>query len=91
MRDLVRAAHLDSMVRQPHHSVKECDRGTPVTPTDVLPTTLTVAQAAKILGIHERTAYRAVRNGSIPSYRVSERRIVVPRELCSRSSPARTV
>lgn len=49
-----------------------------MTPTDVLPTTLTVAQAAKILGIHERTAYRAVRNGSIPSYRVSERRIVVP-------------
>ena len=61
-----------------------------MTPTDVLPTTLTVAQAAKILGIRAHRLPGSAER-SIPSYRVSERRIVVPRELCSRSSPARTV
>jgi excisionase family DNA binding protein len=41
------------------------------------PLTLTVEQAAKLLGIGRSTAYELVRTGDIPSLRLG-RRIVVP-------------
>lgn len=41
------------------------------------PLTLTVDQAAKILGIGRSTAYELVRSGDLPSIRL-RRRIVVP-------------
>jgi excisionase family DNA binding protein len=40
--------------------------------------TLSVAQAARTLGISRNTAYECVRQGSIPSIRLGHR-IVVPR------------
>lgn len=40
--------------------------------------TLSVAQAARSLGISRNTAYQCVRQGSIPSIRLGHR-IVVPR------------
>lgn len=40
--------------------------------------TVTVTEAARILGISRTTAYEAVRHGSLPSIRV-RRRIVIPR------------
>lgn len=39
--------------------------------------TLTVAEAAEILGVCERTIYRAVRAGTVPNVRYG-RRIVIP-------------
>jgi excisionase family DNA binding protein len=42
-----------------------------------LPLTLTVDQAAKLLGISRGTAYQAVRQGQIPSLRLG-RRLVIP-------------
>lgn len=42
------------------------------------PLTLTVEQAAKVLGIGRSTAYELVHTGDIPSLRLG-RRIVVPR------------
>ena len=42
------------------------------------PKTLTVDQAAKMLGISRNNAYEAVRNGTIPSLRFGGR-IVIPR------------
>jgi excisionase family DNA binding protein len=41
--------------------------------------TLSVAQAARSLGISRNTAYECVRQGSIPSIRLGHR-IVVPRK-----------
>jgi excisionase family DNA binding protein len=41
------------------------------------PSTLSVEQAARRLGISRSTAYECVRNGSIPSLRF-RRRIVIP-------------
>ena len=49
-----------------------------MTTTEAMPPTLTIREAARILGIGEKTAYQAVRDGSIPSLRVSKRRIVIP-------------
>ena len=42
------------------------------------PATMTVSQAATLLGISRSSAYECVRLGSIPSLRLG-RRIVVPR------------
>lgn len=44
---------------------------------DIQPLTLTVEQAAKLLGIGRSTAYELVHTGDIPSLRLG-RRIVVP-------------
>lgn len=40
--------------------------------------TLTVREAAKLLGLSKMTAYAAVREGQIPSLRIG-RRVLVPR------------
>ena len=40
--------------------------------------TLTVPQAAVVYGVSRSTAYELVRAGSIPSIRLSPRRLVVP-------------
>src|SRR5680860_1538417 len=45
---------------------------------DELPPTLTVPEAANLVGLGLSAAYEAVRQGRIPAIRVSERRIVVP-------------
>jgi excisionase family DNA binding protein len=42
------------------------------------PATMTVSQAATVLGISRSSAYECVRHGSIPSIRLG-RRIVIPR------------
>jgi excisionase family DNA binding protein len=42
------------------------------------PATLTVEEAARVLGISRGTAYKAVRAGEIPSIRI-QRRLLVPR------------
>jgi excisionase family DNA binding protein len=44
---------------------------------DIQPLTVTVEQAAKLLGIGRSTAYELVHTGDIPSLRLG-RRIVVP-------------
>lgn len=44
---------------------------------DDLPSTLTVEQAGELLGISRRPAYRAARQGEIPTLRLG-RRILVP-------------
>ena len=41
--------------------------------------TVTVEEAAKLLGIGRATAYRAARQGSLPTIRIG-RRLLVPRE-----------
>ena len=41
--------------------------------------TVTVDEAARILGIGRAAAYEGVRSGRIPAVRVSPRRIVVPK------------
>ena len=41
--------------------------------------TVTVDEAARILGIGRAAAYEGVRSGRIPAIRVSSRRIVVPK------------
>jgi len=41
--------------------------------------TVTVDEAAEILGIGRALAYEGVRSGKIPSIRISARRIVIPR------------
>ena len=45
--------------------------------------TLTVEEAAKVLGVGRNTAYEAVRRGEIPSIRVG-RRLVVPKAALER-------
>lgn len=46
--------------------------------------TVTVDEAARILGVGRAAAYEGIRTGRIPSIRVSERRIVVPRAALER-------
>jgi excisionase family DNA binding protein len=46
--------------------------------------TVTVPEAARILGIGRASAYEAVRAGTIPSLRVTPRKIVVPRAALER-------
>ncbi|HUZ48781.1 MAG TPA: helix-turn-helix domain-containing protein [Candidatus Dormibacteraeota bacterium] len=46
--------------------------------------TVTVNEAARILGIGRAAAYEGVRAGRIPSIRISPRRIVVPRAALDR-------
>jgi excisionase family DNA binding protein len=46
--------------------------------------TVTVDEAASILGVGRASAYEGVRTGRIPSIRISERRIVVPRAALDR-------
>lgn len=41
--------------------------------------TLTVAEAAKSIGISRNLAYELVRQGQIPSLRLGQKRVVVPR------------
>jgi excisionase family DNA binding protein len=48
-----------------------------MTHDDIQPLTVTVEQAAKLLGIGRSTAYELVHTGDIPSLRLG-RRIVVP-------------
>lgn len=43
-----------------------------------LPLTLTVEQAAQVLGVGRSAAYAAVRAGEIPSVRIG-RRVLIPR------------
>lgn len=43
---------------------------------DGLPPTLTVEQAAEMLGVSRQSAYAAVRNGEIPSISVGRRKVV---------------
>ncbi len=45
--------------------------------------TVTVEEAAKLLGIARMTAYSAVREGEIPSLRIG-RRVLVPRAALDR-------
>jgi excisionase family DNA binding protein len=42
--------------------------------------TLTVDEAAKVLGISRGTAYMLANNGGIPAIRISARRLIVPRK-----------
>ena len=46
--------------------------------------TVTVDEAACILGVGRASAYEGVRTGRIPSIRISERRIVIPRAALDR-------
>ena len=41
----------------------------------------TVEEVAELLSLSRPTAYAAVKSGIIPSIRVSERRIVIPKKL----------
>lgn len=41
--------------------------------------TVSVDEAAHILGVGRASAYEGVRTGRIPSIRISQRRIVIPR------------
>ena len=45
--------------------------------------TITVPEAAQLLGVSRMTAYTAVREGSIPSVRIG-RRLLVPRAALER-------
>ncbi len=45
---------------------------------DSRPLTLSVAEAARLLGIGRNSAYEAVRRGEIPSIRIG-RRVLIPR------------
>jgi excisionase family DNA binding protein len=45
--------------------------------------TVTVPEAAKLLGVSRMTAYTAVRDGTIPSLRIG-RRLLVPRAALER-------
>lgn len=47
-----------------------------MTSYDGLPPTLTVEQAAEMLGVSRQSAYAAVRNGEIPSISVGRRKVV---------------
>ena len=46
--------------------------------------TLTVEQTAQLLGISRATAYALARTGKIPSLRLGERRLVVPKVALDR-------
>ena len=42
--------------------------------------TLTVEEVAELLGISRATAYTLAKQGRLPALRISERRIVIPRQ-----------
>ena len=44
--------------------------------TDRKPLTISVTEAARLLGISRATAYAAVRNGDIPSINIGKRRMI---------------
>jgi excisionase family DNA binding protein len=58
--------------------VLSCQDMTDTARTDSKRTTMTVEEAAKVLGISRGLAYQGVTEGSIPSIRIG-RRILVPR------------
>lgn len=43
---------------------------------------VSVAEAARRLGVSERTAWLWVRNGTLPSFRLGGRRLVPVEQLC---------
>jgi len=45
-----------------------------------LPAIMTVQDVEKCLGIHKNGAYELIRKPGFPAVRVSERRIVIPRD-----------
>ena len=45
-----------------------------------LPVIMTVKDVQNVLGIHSNNVYELVRRPGFPSVRVSERRIIVPRD-----------
>lgn len=47
-----------------------------MTPSNDLPPTLTVDQAAEMLGVSRQSAYTAVRKGEIPSISVGRRKVI---------------
>jgi excisionase family DNA binding protein len=51
---------------------------------DIQPLTVTVEQAAKLLGIGRSTAYELVHTGDIPSLRLGRRIVVPAAELANR-------
>lgn len=60
-------------------SGQESDRATLPDPRDV--PTLTVGQAARVLGLSRSTAYQGVQSGVIPSIRVGHRLVVPTAQL----------
>lgn len=44
-----------------------------------LPPTVSVERAGRILGISRRSAYRAAKNGDLPTFRIGQR-LLVPRK-----------
>ena len=46
--------------------------------------TLTVLEAARVLGVGRGTAYELVRSGQLPALRLGPKRIVIPREGLNR-------
>ena len=57
---------------------RECSQPMEIHMTMINPATMTVTQAAMVLGISRSSAYECVRLGTIPSIRLG-RRIVIPR------------
>jgi excisionase family DNA binding protein len=57
--------------------VRSFDEEPAVATPDVLPPTISVEQAGKLLGVSRRAAYRAVHRGDIPSLHIG-RRLLVP-------------
>lgn len=51
---------------------------------DIQPATMTVAEAARVLGIGRQTAYDLVRRGELPALRLGKRRLVVPKVALER-------
>ena len=45
-----------------------------------LPAIMTVKDVQKLLGIHSNNVYELVRRPGFPAVRVSERRIIIPRD-----------
>jgi len=50
-----------------------------MTPTPMQPATVTVEEAARILGIGRQTAYDLARQGKLPVLRLGKKRLVVPK------------
>lgn len=46
--------------------------------------TLTVAEAAQVLGLHKNAVYEAVKNGQIPAIKFGPRRIRIPSDAVER-------
>ena len=51
---------------------------------DIQPATMTVAEAARVLGIGRQTAYDLVRRGELPALRLGKRRLVIPKVALER-------